>query len=285
MRKSFGDVVALADATFSVAEGEFVAIVGPSGCGKSTLLRLIAGLLPRSGGILRVNGHDVTGSRRDVAFMFQGPTLLPWLTALDNVMLPRTIGRVNLNTARAEALELLELLGLSAFAYAYPSQLSGGMQQRVALARLLLERAQVLLLDEPFGSLDEFTRERLNLEVLRLHREFSATTVLVTHSIPEAVFMADRIFTMTPHPGRIAGIVEVGFGQDRDISVMRAPEFTDADHYHPSATTGRGRRGSCESVTASRLANSTTPFTRGSLLLEGHETPMADFLETTNGGL
>ena len=218
-------VVALEDATFSVPERSFVSLVGPSGCGKSTLLRLIAGLLPLSSGSLKVHGEEVRAPRRDIAMMFQKATLLEWRTAVENVLLPNEIvGRVTA-ADRKRAMELLHMVGLKDFEFAFPRQLSGGMQQRVALARLLQTGADILLLDEPFGALDEFTRERLNLELLRIVAEVRATTLFVTHNIAEAIFLADHVMVMTPRPGRLAKIVDVHFARPRAIELQQTPEF------------------------------------------------------------
>ena len=199
-----GDVLAVDSADFHIDRGEFISIVGPSGCGKSTLLRLIAGLIPVTSGMLEVHGRPINGPRAETAMMFQQPTLLPWKSAIGNVLLPRKLaGRIT-SEARNEARELLAMLGLSEFADAYPQHLSGGMQQRVALARTLITGADLFLMDEPFAALDEFTRERLNMELLRIQAEVGATIVFVTHNIDEAVFLADRVFVMTPRPGRLA---------------------------------------------------------------------------------
>lgn len=224
--KRFGSLIALERISFSIPDGHFSAVLGPSGCGKSTLLRMVAGLIPFEG---RLSLHDqpVTGPRPDVAMMFQRPTLLPWRSAVENVLLPEVIrGRAD-DDDRERALRYLHLVGLEGREFAYPKHLSGGMQQRVSLARLLMTGADVLLLDEPFGALDEFTRERLNLELLRIHAEMAATTLFVTHNISEAVFLADEILVMTPGPGRLAGVVEVPFARPREIELMRTPEFTD----------------------------------------------------------
>jgi NitT/TauT family transport system ATP-binding protein len=224
--KRFGSVVALEDATFTVPDRNFTAVLGPSGCGKSTLLRLIAGLVSHEGR-LEVRGEVVRGPRPDVGMMFQRPTLLPWRSALENVLLPTVIkGRVT-DQDREQALRYLHLVGLEGFEFSYPRQLSGGMQQRTALARLLMTGAEVLLLDEPFGALDEFTRERLNVELVRIHQEIGATTLFVTHNIAEAVFLADEILVMTPHPGRLAAVVDVPFERPRDIELQRTSAFTD----------------------------------------------------------
>ncbi|WP_200812464.1 ABC transporter ATP-binding protein [Roseisalinus antarcticus] len=225
--KTFGDgsVVALEDATFDIRPGSFVSLVGPSGCGKSTMLRLIAGLIGKSSGELMVHGKSVEGPRTDVGMMFQKATLLDWRTAIENVLLPTEVSRTVTKADRKHAADLLRMVGLKDFLFAYPSQLSGGMQQRVALARLLQTGVDLLLLDEPFGALDEFTRERLNVELMRIVTELKSTTLFVTHNIAEAIFLADQVFVMTPRPGRIAQIVEVPFDRPRPLSIQTSPEF------------------------------------------------------------
>ncbi len=220
-------VIAVEGASFSVEKGSFVSLVGPSGCGKSTLLRLIAGLIPMTSGTLTVNGREVDAPRKDVGMMFQRPTLLEWRTAVENVLLPTEMTRKPTTDDKKRAIELLRMTGLKDFEFAFPRQLSGGMQQRVALARLLQTGAEILLLDEPFGALDEFTRERLNLELLRIVDEIRATTLFVTHNISEAIFLADRVMVMTPRPGRLAQIVDVPFRRPREISLLQSPEFNE----------------------------------------------------------
>jgi NitT/TauT family transport system ATP-binding protein len=220
-------VIALDDVSFTIKPGSFISVVGPSGCGKSTLLRLVAGLIDLTAGQLTVSGSKVTATRTDVGVMFQQPTLLPWKTALENALLPQQVTRSVTDDDRRRALKYLRLTGLEGFEHAFPRHLSGGMQQRVALARVLMIGAPTLLLDEPFGALDEFTRERLNLELRRIHQEVKTTTVFITHNISEAVFLADQVFVMTPRPGRLAGILDVPFGADRGISIMKTPQFTD----------------------------------------------------------
>jgi NitT/TauT family transport system ATP-binding protein len=222
-----GPVVALEDASFTIREGEFVSLIGPSGCGKSTLLRLVSGLLTPTGGQLSVFGKPVSGPRAEIGMMFQKPTLLDWKSVLDNVLLPKTLGPGVTRADREKAIELIRLVGLEGFEVAFPRQLSGGMQQRVALARLLNTGANILLMDEPFGALDEFTRERLNLELLRLQRDLKATVLFVTHNIQEAVFLADRVFVMTPRPGRLAATVDVPLERPRTIEMTKTPEFND----------------------------------------------------------
>jgi NitT/TauT family transport system ATP-binding protein len=220
-----GGVLAVDHVSFEATPGEFVSIVGPSGCGKSTLLRLIAGLIPLTGGAIAVNGREVTEPRQDVALMFQRPTLLPWRTALQNALLPPKLGGKLDGAAERQAYELLELVGLSGFEHTYPRHLSGGMQQRVALARLLMVGVDVLLLDEPFAAVDQLTRERLNIELLRVHERLSATALLVTHNITEAILLADRVIVMTARPGRIADVIDVPFERPRAQEMVADPAF------------------------------------------------------------
>lgn len=220
-----GTVVALENADFSIPKGRFVSLVGPSGCGKSTLLRLIAGLIPATSGRLMLHDREVTAPRQDVAMMFQRATLLEWRTAIENVLLPTELAGGVSASDRQRAMELLDLVGLGDFAFSFPAQLSGGMQQRVALARLLQTGADVLLLDEPFGALDEFTRERLNVELLRIVAEVGATTIFVTHNIAEAIFLADEVYVMTSRPGRIARVIDVPLERPRQLSIQTSPEF------------------------------------------------------------
>jgi NitT/TauT family transport system ATP-binding protein len=220
-----GSIVALEGATFDVARGAFVSLVGPSGCGKSTLLRMISGLIDRTSGHLTVHGKDIKGPHTEVGLMFQKATLLEWRTSVENVLLPVEVQRTVADADRRKAMEYLDLVGLRDFAFSFPTQLSGGMQQRVALARLLMTGADVLLLDEPFGALDEFTRERLNVELIRIVAEFKATTLFVTHNIVEAIFLADEVMVMTPRPGRLARIVRVPFERPRRPEITLTPEF------------------------------------------------------------
>jgi NitT/TauT family transport system ATP-binding protein len=225
------EVVALDDVSVEIPPGQFVTVVGPSGCGKSTLLRILAGLLRPTSGHVEVLGDPVDRPRPDVSMMFQVPTLLEWRTSLENVVLPYQVGgrrgRMKDADAEREGLELLRMLGLGGFEHHYPPHLSGGMQQRVALARLLITRASMLLLDEPFGALDEFTRERLNLELTDIFERLRPTVLLVTHNITEAVLLADRVMVMTPSPGRLAGVLEIDLPRPRDIELTRSPEFNE----------------------------------------------------------
>ncbi|MCW6004517.1 ABC transporter ATP-binding protein [Micromonospora sp. CPCC 205371] len=212
-----GTVEALRNINLTVSEGEFVAVIGRSGCGKSTLLRLIAGLIMPSGGEVSVSDTPVTKPRRDIAMMFQRPALLPWRSVLDNVLLPAEMFGWRRGEHRERALQLLDMVGLSDFHKRQPHELSGGMQQRVALCRALMQQPKVLLMDEPFSALDALTREELSGELQRLHMEMGATTVFVTHSIEEAVLLADRVMVLSPRPGRVRRIVDVKIPRPRTL--------------------------------------------------------------------
>ncbi len=204
-------VVALEEVSLTIAPGEFVSLIGPSGCGKSTLLRIIADLDQPTSGSVQVNGKPARQARidQDYGISFQQAGLLDWRTVRENVALPLELGKVAKAARRARVGELLDLVGLADFADHRPGQLSGGMQQRVAIARSLARSPQLLLMDEPFGALDEMTRERMQAELLRIARDTGAAVVFVTHSIPEAVFLSDRVVVMTPRPGRVVDIVDV----------------------------------------------------------------------------
>ncbi|MFI6299809.1 ABC transporter ATP-binding protein [Nonomuraea sp. NPDC050790] len=212
-----GTVEALREIDLEVAEGEFVAVIGRSGCGKSTLLRIIAGLLPATRGEVTVGGERVTKARRDIAMLFQRPALLPWRTVLDNVLLPVEIYGRRPAEHREHARKLLDMTGLTGSEKRLPHELSGGMRQRVALCRALIGNPRVMLMDEPFSALDALTREELSVELQRLHMENSATVVFVTHSIDEAVLLADRVAVLTPRPGRIREVVKVGIPRPRSL--------------------------------------------------------------------
>jgi NitT/TauT family transport system ATP-binding protein len=212
-----GTVEALREVSLDVAEGEFIAIVGRSGCGKSTLLRMIAGLLPATGGRVEVAGEPVVKPRRDVSMMFQRPALLPWRSVLDNVLLPVQIFGWRKAEYRDRAHQLLALTGLTGFEKRLPHELSGGMQQRVALCRALIGKPRVMLMDEPFSALDPLIREELSGELQRIHMEQTATTVFVTHSIDEAVLLADRVVVLSPRPGRVREIIDVNIPRPRAL--------------------------------------------------------------------
>ncbi|HYW59883.1 MAG TPA: ABC transporter ATP-binding protein [Xanthobacteraceae bacterium] len=216
---------ALHDISLAVGEREFVTIVGPSGCGKSTLLKLIAGLLPASAGRIAVGGKIVAAPRTDIGIVFQNPILLPWRTVIENVLLPAEVQGRPMAAARARARELLAMVGLAEFESKYPMELSGGMQQRAAISRALLCDPEILLMDEPFGALDAMTREQMNLDLQRIWREAGKTVVLITHSIPEAVFLGDRVIVMSPRPGRIVRVLDVPIPRPRSIDVMGEPLF------------------------------------------------------------
>ncbi|WP_246329424.1 ABC transporter ATP-binding protein [Chthonobacter rhizosphaerae] len=221
------DVVALRDVDLEIRKGEFIAFVGPSGCGKSTFLNMVAGLLPASGGVAHVNGQPVTEPSRQVGFMFQTPVLLPWRTVEKNVLMPAEVFGLKEADIRDKARAVIDAVGLGAFVDAYPRQLSGGMQQRVALARVLTYEPDVLLMDEPFGALDEFTREAMNLELMRITQAAGITVLFVTHNITEAVFMSDRVVVMTPRPGKVSGIVDIDLERPRTIDTMQKQSFSD----------------------------------------------------------
>ncbi|MCX4514181.1 ABC transporter ATP-binding protein [Streptomyces sp. NBC_01619] len=223
------DVTALHEVSLDVAMGEFVAIVGPSGCGKSTLLKLVAGLLKPSAGQVRLNGEQVNGPRHDIGYVFQRAALLEWRSARRNILIQAEMRRMPSVLARARADELIAMTGLTGFEDAYPHELSGGMQQRVALCRALLHEPPVLLMDEPFGALDALTREQMNMELNRIWRETGTTVLLVTHSISEAVYLADRVVVMSPRPGTITEIIDVGLPAERDYTqTLARPEFHEA---------------------------------------------------------
>ncbi|RAY16190.1 ABC transporter ATP-binding protein [Actinomadura craniellae] len=211
---------ALSDIGFTVRRGEFVSVVGPSGCGKTTLLKILAGLIPRSEGTVKIAGRDVLKPIPEVGMVFQAATLLPWRTILQNVMVPAEVQRLDASTHRERARDLLKMVGLEGFEDKYPSELSGGMQQRAGICRALIHDPAVLLMDEPFGALDAMTREHMNVELLRIWRESGQTIVFVTHSISEAVFLSDRVIVLSSRPGRIAEIVPIELGRPRDISIV-----------------------------------------------------------------
>ncbi|GGF82621.1 ABC transporter ATP-binding protein [Azorhizobium oxalatiphilum] len=220
-----GGRMVLENLSLNVADGEFVAVLGPSGSGKSTLLRLVTGLARPTSGTVTLDGTPVTRPRPDIGMVFQKPTLLPWRTVRDNVLLPAGFARSAGPKVRAEADRLLEMVGLSEAAKAYPFQLSGGMAQRVGIARMLLHNPSLLILDEPFAALDAMTREDLSLELQTIWMEGRKTALFVTHSIPEAVLLADRVVVLGERPARVVADIRVPLPRPRTIETMSTPEF------------------------------------------------------------
>jgi len=222
-----GEVPSLGRLDFTVEDGEFVVIVGPSGCGKSTLLKLVAGLLPPTEGEIRVAGRRVTKPHRDVGIVFQNAMLLPWRNVLRNVMLPVEVKGLDKSEYLPRAQALLQKVGLAGFERKLPWQLSGGMQQRVSICRALVHDPKIVLMDEPFGALDALTREKMNMELARLQRETHKTVLMITHSIPEAVFLGDRVLVMSERPGTIAASYDIALPHPRAVEVMADPRFSD----------------------------------------------------------
>ncbi len=218
-------VTALENVDFDIRDGEFICVVGPSGCGKSTLLKIVAGLLSFSSGEVSRSGKPLSGPGADVGVVFQSPVLLPWRTILDNVLLPIEFRNLKMSEYRQRALELLDLVGLRGFEERFPHELSGGMQQRAGIVRALVQDPRILLMDEPFGALDAMTREQMNVELLRIWSSNRKTVLFVTHSIAESVFLADRVFVMTPRPGRIAEIIDIDLPRPRDLSIINTERF------------------------------------------------------------
>jgi NitT/TauT family transport system ATP-binding protein len=225
-RRNGRDTHALERVDLAIRESEFLAIVGPSGCGKSTLLRLVAGLLLASSGEVRVEGTRVMRPQTNLGIVFQNPVLLDWRSALDNVLMQVELRSRDPRAYRERALRLLDQIGLRDFADRYPYELSGGMRQRVAIARALIHDAPLLLMDEPFGALDALTREQMRLDLEALWLDTHKTVLFITHSIDEAVLLADRVVVMSPRPGRIERIIEVSLARPRGLEARRMPEFT-----------------------------------------------------------
>lgn len=229
LTKSFdhAGVVALQDVTLDVPHGSIISLIGPSGCGKSTLLNIMGGLLTQSTGSVRLFGADVDGPPAEVGIMFQKGTLLPWRSVIENILLPIEIqsGKKVARATRPQAEALLAMVGLSGSEERFPDELSGGMAQRAAICRMLITEPQVLLLDEPFGALDELTREKMDLEIQRIAAAQGATVIVVTHSIPEAVLLSDTVYAMATRPGRISEVIDIDLPRPRDLSVMEDPAF------------------------------------------------------------
>ena len=209
-----GEVTALRSVEFEIFHGEFVSVVGQSGCGKSTLLKLLAGLLPATSGTVELDGRPLSGPSPEAAVVFQSP-----------VLLPIEFRRLARSRYRQSALELLDMAGLREFARRYPFELSGGMQQRVALVRALVQDPRLLLMDEPFGALDAMTRELMNIELMRIWSRSRKTVLFITHSIAEAIFLSDRVIAMTPRPGRIADIVTIDLPRPRELAIINTDRF------------------------------------------------------------
>jgi len=222
-----GGTRALDCVSLAMQPQEFVCVVGPSGCGKSTLLRIMGGLLTPSQGTALLYGEPTTRPRRRVGFVFQKANLMPWRTVLDNVSLPLELSGENAEVRQRAALDLIQLVGLEGFERAFPGELSGGMEQRVAIARALIHEPEVLLLDEPFGSLDAMTRERMGEELLRIRAARHKTVLMVTHSISESILLADRVVALGPRPGRVRAVFDVPLPRPRDLKMLHSPATGD----------------------------------------------------------
>lgn len=218
-------VKALEDVTLDVAAGEFVSVLGPSGCGKSTLLLILAGLFRATSGEVRIAGKEVTRPVTDVGFVFQDATLLEWRTVMRNILLQAEVRKLDRQEARARAMDLLKLTNLEGFEDSYPSQLSGGMKQRVSISRALLHDPPLLLMDEPFGALDALTREQMTIDLQQIWMSNRKTVVFVTHSVAEAVFLADRVVVCSPRPGRILEVIDVDMPRPRRLTDRELPRF------------------------------------------------------------
>jgi NitT/TauT family transport system ATP-binding protein len=224
-RTASGVTEALRDVSLAVPRGSFVAAVGPSGCDKSTMLKIIAGIVPRSRGEIRIDGAAAAGPSEKLGVVFQSPVLLPWRSVLENILLPVQVRGGSLRAARGRALDLIALVGLSGFENRYPGELSGGMQQRVAICRALISEPDILLMDEPFGALDALTRETMNAELQRIWMNQRKTILLITHSILEAVFLSDRVLVMSGRPGTMDAVVEIDLPRPRTLGMMTDPRF------------------------------------------------------------
>ena len=224
-RSKNAEVHALDNISLTASDREFVALVGPSGCGKSSLLKLIAGLIPASSGVIRVNGRPINGPTASIGIVFQSPLLMAWRTVLENVLLQIDIRNLRVADYRAPARDLIRLVGLDGFEDAHPHQLSGGMQQRVGLCRALIHDPDLLIMDEPFGALDAMTRELMNAELQRIWIERQKTVLFITHSISEAVYLADRVLVMSPRPGRLVGEIIVDLPRPRTVATTELPAF------------------------------------------------------------
>ncbi|WP_410013639.1 ABC transporter ATP-binding protein [Sodalis sp. C49] len=223
-----GIIEALKQVSLRIGTGEFVTLLGPSGCGKSTLLKIAAGLLRPSAGQITIAGKPSHGPNRNIGVAFQKPTLMPWKTVLENILMPAHTLKLDFTRAHARALELLALVGLSEFSHNYPNELSGGMQQRVGLARMLLGDPKLLLMDEPFAALDAMTRETLTLELQRVWLQDRKSVLFITHSIPEAVFLSDRVLVMSARPGTLIEDYRITLPRPRSPETLSSPPFSEA---------------------------------------------------------
>lgn len=223
------EVKALSDVTLDINKGEFVSLLGPSGCGKTTLLRILADLIQPTGGTVLIGGKTPREARmdREYGMVFQSPVLYEWRTVRKNVELPLELMKLPKQERRERSERMLDLVGLVDFANHYPQQLSGGMQQRVGIARALAINPDILLMDEPFSALDEFTREKLHADLLRIWRKTNKTVIFVTHNIAEAVFLSDRVCVLSPHPGRLSAAVDIDLPRPRNSALQSSPEFTE----------------------------------------------------------
>lgn len=217
--------VALDNVSLDIAPGEFISLVGPSGCGKSTLLKIVSGLMRQTSGDVALEGRALSRPSKDVGLVFQSPVLLPWRSILENVLFPVEVQYGHTKAFQERALGLLDKVGLLSFKDSYPHQLSGGMQQRASIVRALVQDPKVLLMDEPFGALDAMTREQMNVLLLDIWSEHKKTVVFVTHSIPESVFLSDRVVVMTPRPGRIEQVLDISLNRPRELSVINTERF------------------------------------------------------------
>jgi len=225
-----GEVHALKDIDLEIRRGEFISILGPSGCGKSTLLMLLSGLIPATRGRIEVGDKVITEPNADIGIVFQQDVLLEWRSALQNVMLQAEIRKLPVEPARERAQQLLKMVSIGDFEGAYPKELSGGMRQRVSICRTLLHKPPLLLMDEPFGALDAMTRDQLQLDLLRLCADNAMTVMFITLSIPEAVFLSDRVVVMSPRPGRIERIIDIDLPRPRRLEVRDDPKFVAYTH-------------------------------------------------------
>jgi NitT/TauT family transport system ATP-binding protein len=224
-RAAEGDITSLTPLDFDIREGEFLSVVGPSGCGKSTLLKMIGGLLGVSSGAIEIGGQPVNGPASGIGIVFQNHVLLAWRTVLENIMLQIEVRKLPRDVGLQQARTLIDMVGLAGFENKYPWQLSGGMQQRASICRALVHDPAILLMDEPFGALDAMTREKMNLELQRIAAATGKTVLLITHSIPESIFLSDRVLVMTERPGAIAAIYDVPLSRPRTLVMMGEPTF------------------------------------------------------------